>query len=68
MSEQEGRQYLTKRETAEMLGVETRTVDRYADTGQLKRYRQGSGFNRRVLFDLEDVRRLKEERERIEPA
>lgn len=67
MSEQEGRQYLTKKETAELLGVEERTVDRYADSGLIKRYRQGSGLRRRVYFDRQQVREFKQERDRIEP-
>lgn len=67
MSEQDGKQYLTKKETADFLGVEERTVDRYVEQGRLQRYKQGGGLRPRVFFLRSDVERLEREQNQIVP-
>lgn len=67
MAMQDGHEYLSKKETADLLGVEERTVDRYVEQGQLRRYRQGRGLRPRVWFLRSDVEIFRRERDQIVP-
>lgn len=54
----ESRQWVTRTHAAEMLGVTTQTVDRYAREGRLARYKVGTGrFTRYRIEDVEELRR-----------
>jgi DNA-binding transcriptional MerR regulator len=46
--------YLSRQQAADLLGVHPRTIDRYADLGQLLKHTQ----NYRVYFLREDVDKL----------
>lgn len=48
------REYATRKQAASLLGVSTRTIDRYATSGQLPKYR----LLGQIVFLLEDVREL----------
>ena len=63
VSHNEG-EYVTADEACNILGVTRRTLDRYADTGRIKKYRRGI---RNVVFRRADVERLKRELEEVRP-
>lgn len=46
--------YLSRQQAAKLLGVHPRTIDRYADMGQLPKHTQ----NYRVYFKRDDVEKL----------
>lgn len=50
----EDNEYTSRLDAAEMLSVSKRTLDRYADTGRLRRYRRLG----RVFYKTEDLRAL----------
>jgi excisionase family DNA binding protein len=60
----DGGEYVTADEACGILGVTRRTLDRYADTGRIRKYRRGI---RNVVFRRADVERLKRELEEIRP-
>lgn len=64
MVKQNDEEFLTAEEARIALGVTRRTLDRYADTGRIKKYRRGI---RSVVFKRADVQRLKQELEGIRP-
>lgn len=47
-------EYVTRQEAADLLGVNVRTVDRYADQGRLKRYLRVT----RIVYKREEVEAL----------
>jgi hypothetical protein len=57
MRQEESEKYLNYEEAALFLGVVRRTVTRYANKKVLTRY--VSGVRRRVLFDVEELQKLK---------
>lgn len=63
MTQQDEDEYLTPEEAASILGVSRRTVDRYATTGKLRRYRKRF----RVMFLRTEVEALREEMSEIRP-
>lgn len=65
MVRQGDQEFLSAEEACTILGVTRRTLDRYADTGRIQKYRRGL---RSVVFRREDVERLKRELEDIRPA
>ena len=52
----ESRQWLTRSETADLLGFSTQTLDRYARDGRLTRYRRGGRATRYRVEDVESLR------------
>lgn len=59
-----GEEYITADEACDILGVTRRTLDRYADSGRIRKYRRGI---RNVVFRRVDVARLKRELEEVRP-
>lgn len=57
-------EYMTADEACDILGVTRRTLDRYADTGRIRKYRRGI---RNVVFKRSDVENLKQELEEVRP-
>ena len=57
-------EYVTADEACDILGVTRRTLDRYADSGRIRKYRRGI---RNVVLRRADVERLKRELEEIRP-
>lgn len=58
-------EYLSADEACAVLGVKRRTLERYASTGRIKKYRRGI---RNVVFKRIDVENLKRDLEDIRPA
>lgn len=56
MTQHNGEDYLSAEESASRLGVSRRTVERYAETGKIKKYRKGT----RVLFKKTEIESLLE--------
>lgn len=64
MTQQDEGEYVTADEACDILGVTRRTLDRYAESGRIRKYRRGI---RNVVFRRTDVERLKSELEEIRP-
>lgn len=47
--------YITKQQVADLLGVTTRTVNRYMTDGKIRAYKFGTNKQSAVLFDLEEI-------------
>lgn len=58
MTQHSGEEYLSPEEASSILGVSRRTIERYAKSGQIQRYRTK---NRKVLFKKRDVEQFQEE-------
>jgi len=50
------KQFVTRKEAADLLGVNVRTIDRYGDQGRLQRYMRLD----RIVYKREDVEALNE--------
>jgi excisionase family DNA binding protein len=57
-------EYITAEEACNILGVTRRTLDRYADSGRIRKYRRGI---RNIVFRRIDVERLKQELDEVRP-
>lgn len=56
---EQGPEYLTRQEAADLLRVDVQTIDRLARNGRLTRYRVDTGASRsRTLFRADEVRGL----------
>lgn len=51
-------EYLSTEEACAILGVSRRTLERYADTGRIKKYRRGL---RNVVYKRPEVEKLRDE-------
>jgi excisionase family DNA binding protein len=58
---------MRKQEAAEFLGVSTRTIERLATEGRLKVRREKGKTKPIVVFDVQDLERIKKEREEARP-
>jgi excisionase family DNA binding protein len=64
MTEQGGEVYLTADEAAKFIGITRRTLDRYAASKRIPRYRRGI---RNVVFKQSDAEILKQDLQDIKP-
>ena len=66
----EGQKMIGKKEAAEYLGVTTRTLERHIQSGKLSVRYQPSSNGEIALFDLEELKNFREDREtiRIKPT
>jgi excisionase family DNA binding protein len=58
LTQTDGREYLTPQEACDYLGVSHSTLERYAETGRITKYRRG--IKREVLFKWAELDRLLE--------
>ena len=62
MTETTTEEFVSRKDAAKLLHVDIRTIDRYAASGRLKKYRRSAGrlIGNRVVFKSMDVLSLKE--------
>lgn len=58
LTQTDGKEFLTPQEACEYLGVSRSTLERYAETGRITKYRRG--IRREVFFKKEELDRLLE--------
>ena len=58
LTQTDGREYLTPQEACDYLGVSRSTLERYAETGRITKYRRG--IKREVPFKRAELDRLLE--------
>jgi excisionase family DNA binding protein len=64
MTSQDYNEYLTPEEACAILGVSRRTLERYADSGRIRKYRRGI---RNIFFKRSEVEKLRSNLTEIRP-